>query len=447
MTNTKKKMGLVMATALVVGNMVGSGIFMLPASLASQASISATLMAWVITGLGSILLALSFGKLSSRFPKTGGPYEYTKLAFGEFTGFLNAWLYYNGSWIGNAAIILTLTSYASLVFPILSDNPLVSFIFGSAVLWLLTFLNILGSREAGKWQTASTVFKVVLFAGFIIVALFNFDASNLYTSNASASTGFGGLPLAIATTLWAFVGLESSTVSAGEIENPQRNVKLSTIYGIIITIAIYLLVSIAAMGAMPQDKLASSSAPISDILGLILGSKAGIIVSISIVVATLGSIIGWILTTANIAYAAAIDGVFPKIFAKTHPKYNTPYMALIISSILTNLLLLMNFQGGLVAAFNFAMLLATLSYLPIYAMTAVADIMLTGKNFKNVTAFIITSIVPLLGFVYACYTIYGTGAETVLWGFMLMLIGMPFYVYNKLKNQNLKTNIDNKEAA
>jgi hypothetical protein len=107
----------------------------------------------------------------------------------------------------------------------------------------------------------------------------------------------------------------------------------------------------------------------------------------------------------------------------------------------------MNFQGGLVSAFNFAMLLATLSYLPIYAMTAVADIMLTGKNVKNVTTFIITSIVPLLGFVYACYTIYGTGAETVLWGFMLMLIGMPFYVYNKLKNQNSKTHINKKKAA
>jgi basic amino acid/polyamine antiporter, APA family len=447
MTNTKKKMGLVMATALVVGNMVGSGIFMLPATLASQSSILATIMAWVITGLGSMLLALSFGKLGSKFPKTGGPYEYTKLAFGDFTGFLNAWLYYNGSWIGNAAVILSLTSYASLAFPILSDNPLISFVFGSSILWIFTFLNILGSREAGKWQTATTVFKVILFAGFIIVALLNFDVSNLYSSKSLGHTGFSGLPLAIATTLWAFIGLESSTVSAGEIENPQRNVRLSTIYGLIITIVIYLLVSIAAMGAMPQDKLASSSAPISDILGSILGSKAGVIVSLSIVISTLGTIIGWIMSAANIAYAAATDGVFPKIFAKIHPKYNTPYMSLIITSILTNLLLLMNFQGGLVSAFNFAMLLATLSYLPIYAMTAVADMMLTGKNIKNITTFITTSIIPLLGFIYACYTIYGTGAETVLWGFMLMLIGMPFYVYNKLKNQNLKTHINQKEAA
>ena len=167
-----------MATMLVCGNMIGSGVFMLPATLAQLSGPLATIIAWVLTTAGSILIAMSFANLGSKYPTTGGAYQYTKIAFGEFTGFLSAWLYWNGSWIGNAAIIVALSSYSAAVIPALRD-PLASIIYTSAILWIFTIINIIGVKKAGKLQTVATVFKIAFFAIFIIVAFINFDPSNI----------------------------------------------------------------------------------------------------------------------------------------------------------------------------------------------------------------------------------------------------------------------------
>ena len=140
--NLKKEISLFMATMLVCGNMIGSGVFMLPATLAQLSGPLATIIAWIVTAIGSILIAISFANLGSKYPETGGAYQYTKTAFGEFTGFLSAWLYWNGSWIGNAAIIVALSSYSAAVIPAL-HKPLFSIIYTSAILWIFTIINIM----------------------------------------------------------------------------------------------------------------------------------------------------------------------------------------------------------------------------------------------------------------------------------------------------------------
>ena len=211
--------------------------------------------------------------LGAKYPSTGGAYQYTKEAFGDFAGFLSAWLYWNGSWIGNAAIIVAITSYASAVIPIL-NNPMISIIFSSLILWIFTLINIAGVKKAGRIQSFVTVFKIGFFALFIVVAFLNFDKSNilpLYPQGKGLST----IPLAATSTLWAFVGLESATVAAGELKDPEKNVKKSTIYGIIIAATIYLLISIGSMGAMSNAELAQSSAPLTDILRHSLGNEVG----------------------------------------------------------------------------------------------------------------------------------------------------------------------------
>ncbi|WP_297633323.1 amino acid permease [uncultured Clostridium sp.] len=433
--NLKKDIGIFIATALVAGNMMGSGIFMLPSSLAAVAGPGSTLLAWILTGIGSIFLALSFAKLGSKIPKTGGPYEYSKLAFGDFMGFINAWLYWNGCWIANAAVIITITSYSAVIFPILGVNHLYSFIFGSVILWLVTLLNIFGVKKAGQAQLAITIFEIILFIFFIIISSLHFNTSNIGPLF-PAHKGIGTLSSAATLTLWAFIGLESASVNAGEIKNPEKNVKRSTIYGIVIAIILYLLINFFAMGAMPQAELAKSSSPIADILSKYLGSNVTKYITIAAVVSVLGTAVGWILSTARISFAAAQDKVFPEIFGKVHPRFKTPYMSLIIPAILVNILLLMNYTKSFTAAFNFIVILATLSYLPVYASTAAAEIMLLVKVDKkfNLFKFIKSSIIPLLGFIYAGWTIYGSGATTVLWGFILILAGVPFYLYMKLKN-------------
>ncbi|WP_294371266.1 APC family permease [uncultured Clostridium sp.] len=431
----KKEMSLFMATMLVCGNMIGSGVFMLPATLAQVAGPMSTIIAWIFTTIGSILIAVSFANLGSKYPSTGGAYQYTKEAFGEFAGFLSAWLYWNGSWIGNAAIIVAIASYAGAVIPAL-NNPLVSIIFTSGILWSVTILNIIGVKHAGKIQSFVTVFKIGFFALFIIAAFLNFDSSNLTPFNPEGKD-LSTVSLAATSTLWAFVGLESSTVTAGELKNPEKNVKKSTIYGLLIAAIIYILISVGSMGAMSNNELAISSAPLTDILTKSLGTGIGKFLTIAVVICILGTTIGWILSTARVSFAAGEDGVFPKFFGKLHPKYGTPVNSLIIGSVLVNILLLMNYQKGMVSAFTFITILATLSFLPVYLLTVAAEMMLIFKNEKNFTLgyFLKKSIIPLTAFAYTIWTIYGSGAETVMWGFILMLIGIPFYIYNHHKNK------------
>lgn len=433
--NLKKEISLFMATMLVCGNMIGSGVFMLPSTLAQVSGPGATIIAWILTTIGSIFIAISFANLGTKYPSTGGAYYYTKEAFGDFAGFLSAWLYWNGSWIGNAAILVAITSYASVVFPAL-NNPTISIIFSSAVLWIFTLINISGVKKAGKIQSFVTVFKIAFFALFIIVAFLNFDSVNilpLYPEEKGLST----VPLAATSTLWAFIGLESATVAAGELKNPEKNVRKSTIYGLIISAAIYLLISIGSMGAMNNKELAQSSAPLTDILTNALGTQVGKILTIAVVICILGTIIGWLLSTARVGYAAGVDGVFPKFFGKINEKTGTPVNSLIFGSVLVNILLVMNFQKGMVDAFTFITILATLSYLPVYLLSISAEMMLTFKEEKkfNFKIFIKKSILPLLAFIYVLWTIYGSGAETVMWGFILMLIGIPVYIYNYHKNK------------
>ena len=434
----KKEISLFMATMLVCGNMIGSGVFMLPATLAQVSGPLPTIIAWIITTIGSILIAVSFANLGSKYPQTGGAYQYTKEAFGEFTGFLSAWLYWNGSWIGNSAIIVALASYTASIIPAL-HNPVISIIFTSSILWIFTIINIVGVKQAGKIQTFATVFKIVFFALFIIVAFLNFDTANI-ANLIPAGKGLDTVPLAATTTLWAFVGMESATVTAGEIKDPEKNVRKSTIYGLIIAAIIYILISVASMGAMSNEALAVSSAPLTDILTNILGTAIGRFLTVAVIICILGTTIGWLLSTARVSFAAGEDGVFPKFFGKISPKYNTPVNSLVIGSVLVNILLIMNYQKGMVSAFTFITILATLSFLPVYLLTVAAEMMLMFKKGEKFTfkIFIKKSIIPMIAFIYTLWTIYGSGAETVMWGFLLMLAGIPFYIYNYHKNHKEK---------
>lgn len=438
----KKEMGLFMATALVISNMVGAGILMLPATLAGVAGPGATLIAWVLTGIGALILALTFANLGSKIPKNGGIYEYSRMAYGSFGGFMSAWLYWNGTWIGNASMFVVITTYLGAVFPILVDNHLISFLFSSAILWICTLINIRGTKFVGSITTALTVFKIILFGAFIIIAFMGFNSANL-TPIFPQGKGIGTIPIAAGITLWAFMGLETASVTGGEIKNPERNIKLSTIFGMLISAGLYIVISFAAMGAMNQTQLANSTAPISDIISKVLKVGNLSFISVFIAISVFGTALGWLLSTARVSQAAGEDGVFPKAFSKIHPKYGTPHVSLIIGGVLVNIILVMNFTSGLSGAYSFIVLLATLSYLPVYAFTAIAEIILMAKgkrraSLKNYSLLVIRA---LIAFAFCIWGIISSGATTVMYGFILMMLGVPVYSYMRikggLKNENV----------
>lgn len=438
-TSFRRELGLAATMAIVVGNTIGSGIFMAPQGLAAASNPRATIMAWIITGLGSILLALSFAKLGTAMPQTGGPIVYAKAAFGEFASFLVMWTYWIGCWVGDAAIITATTSYLTFFFPILGDNRLLAFLVSSSILWIFTIVNVRGIKHAGYVGIVTTICKILPLIIFAGIAAMHFDLANFNSVSSSEVAGPSTLAMAVSITLWSFLGLESATVPAGEIKNPERNLRIGTILGTTITAFIYLIISVLAIGAMSQDKLAASSAPLADIINSLTGSTlGGPLIALGAVISTIGTISGWILVTGRIPFAAAEDKIFPGIFKRIHPRYKTPYAALIIASIGTNILLITNYVQSLTSAFNFILLLSTLSILPVYTFTAAAEMVLLKREPGkfNLFSFIRHSFLAMLAFGYSIYAIYGTGAETVMYGFILILLGLPVYAYMKVKGKS-----------
>jgi basic amino acid/polyamine antiporter, APA family len=447
----KRELGLTAAVAIVVGNCIGSGIFTSAASLAAASNPKTAIIAWIITSVGSLLIALSFASLGTAMPRTGGPIVYTRAAFGDFAGFLIAWTYWIGAWVGNAAIITAFMLYFTYFVPS-TATPVLAFLITSGILWLFTIINILGVKGAGRVSVITTILKVAALIVFVVIAALHFNPAMLATSSSAGVEGMHTLPAAIAIALWAFVGIESATVPAGEIKNPEKNIRKSTIYGTLLAAAIYMIVSIVGMGVLDQKTLASSNAPLADIINKATGGTwGGNFIAFGAIISTLGASSGWILTTARSAFGASQDKLFPAFFGKIHPKYLTPANSLIISALTANVLLVLNYMGTLSSAFNFMLLLATLAFLPAYAFSAAADIILLKNRSSefHLFSFLKNSLIALLAFAYSIYAIYGTGATVVMYGFILMLLGIPVYLYMMLQNNKKDKSVDNlrKEAG
>ena len=439
----KRSLGLWMATALVVGNMVGSGVFLLPSSLAGVGSIS--LLGWLLTGTGAILLALVFANLGRRYPRTGGPYAYARRAFGDFVGFQTAWGYWIAAWVGNAAIATAFVGYLAVFAPNVASNHFVGALVALAVIWTLTFVNIAGVREGGAVQVVTTVLKFVPLLAIGVIGLFFMKSANFHPFVAGTGGSMHGITTAAALTLWAFIGLESSTVPAEEVKNPERNIPRSTIIGTISTTALYVLATIAVMGVIPMATLANSTSPFADAARAIFNTAwVGKAIAVVAMISTFGALNGWILLQGRVPLAAAEDGLFPKQFAKVSGTRRTPVFALVVSSIGITIVTFMFYNQSLVNMFTQVILLATLTTLVPYAFAAAAQAQLffsdrdsfSGRSFaKDMT-------IATLAFAYSVWAIWGSGIEVIAKGFMLLLFGIPVYVFMKWRQSVAHTSSD-----
>lgn len=431
--SNRQKLGVWMLTALVTGNMVGSGVFLLPASLASFGSIG--LLSWVLTSVGALFLALVFAKLGSIMPKIGGPYAYCREGFGEFIGFQMAYNYWIALWVGNAAIAVAFTGYLGVFIHPLSGNPGLSCAMSIAVVWLTTLVNILGVRRAGIVQLVTTILKLMPLLLLASIGLLFIQPHNLAQFNISGKSDFSALTGAATLTLWSFIGLESATVPADDVENPQRNIPRATIYGTLVASVIYILSSLAVMGMIPLNELAHSSAPYAEAARIMFGPLGSLLIAAGAVISTFGALNGWTLLQGQVPLAAARDGIFPRSFAKIS-RQGTPIWGLVISSALITLLLLLTLSDSLVKQFTFIILLATLASLIPYLFTAMAELIIFIRDRErfNGKRLLGASIVAILAGAYAFWTIIGSGTETVFYGMMLFFSSVPVYVWMKWRN-------------
>ncbi|TCP22122.1 lysine:proton symporter (APA family) [Scopulibacillus darangshiensis] len=454
-----KKLSVWVLTALVVGNMVGSGIFMLPSTLAKAASPGGVLFAWVFTGVGVLFIALVFGTLSIKRPEiTGGPQIYAKALFSKDSkasvlwGYLVSWGYWVANLAGIVAVITTFAGYLSTFFPVMNSSyvlfktgdvtvttgHLLNFLVCSALLWGVHFLIIKGVSGAGKVNFIATTAKVVGFFIFIILTLFAFQSSNLEPFitdevNAGGQTVgiFGQLNHAAIATLWAFIGIESAVVFSSRAKSG-RDVKTATIAGLLIALVIYIAITMLVMGTLTQTELVHSSKPLVDALAKVIGDTGGYILAALALISLLGSSVGWILLTAEVPFQSAKQGLFMKGFSKAN-KAGTPTTSLIITNIACQLFIFSTISQSISSAFDFVIYIATLSYLLPYLIAAIYLIKMVIKGKKNYqlnnSDRFIDGVIAILATLYSLWVIKAGTADlkTFLFGVAMILIGIVFY--------------------
>jgi APA family basic amino acid/polyamine antiporter len=421
-TSPKRSYGFWTCLALVVGNMIGSGFFLMPATLAPFGWNGVA--GWIVTTLGALCLATVFGSLARAVPKAGGPYAYTRAAFGPFAGFVVAWSYWVSMWVGNVAIAIGVLAPLSTIFPGIADHSAVIML---ALVWTLTAVNCTGAKTVGRIQLVTTLLKFLPLAAVIILAVLALGDGESQVpplrTETLALTGATGIAAAATLTLWSFLGLESATVPAERIERPERNIPRATLIGVAITGLIYTFACSAVALLMPVDEAASSGAPMADFVALHWGGPAGILIALFAAVAAFGTLNGWILMQGELPWAMARDGVFPAWFAKLS-RFGTPVRAHLMASALLSIVLLLNSALSMTQLFGFLILLATSASLVAYLVCSLAAIRLkTGP--RLVPIFILAAI-------FSLWAIWGAGAEAIKWGAALLLSGVPVYLATRL---------------
>jgi APA family basic amino acid/polyamine antiporter len=423
------KIGLWTSTALVVGNMIGSGVFLLPASLGAFGTIG--LLGWIGSSAGAVCLALLFSRLSRIVPNAlGGPYAYTRVGLGDFAAFLVAWGYWISIWCTNAAIAVAFVSYSTVFVPALATNSVLAVATGLGAVWLLSWINTMGVKEAGAVQLITTILKILPLLLVSIVGLFYMEAKNFEMFNISTSSNISAITATATLTLFAFLGLESATIPSGNIHEPEKTIPRATLYGTLLTIVVYVIGSVAVMGMIPANILKDSNAPFADAAAMIWGDSARYWVAAGAIVSTFGALNGWILLQGQMPMAAARDRLFPEIF-RLENKKGIPWVGIVISSVLISGLMMMNFARGLTDTFTFMILLTTITVLVPYLFSAASYgiMLLQNKLWKkeSISKLVLAAVTAF----FSLWAMVGSGQETVYWGFIAIVCGIPFYVWMK----------------
>ena len=415
-----KKLGLWACTALVIGNMIGTGIYLLPASLASYGGWS--LAGWLFTTGGSLCLALVLAWLSTLLPKAGGMYAYTSSAFGPFAGFMVAWGYWLCLVSTNAAIAVGVVGPLAQLWPVLKEAPLLGALVALGFNFFLTLVNCRSVHTASVWQNITTVLKILPLAALILGGLFAIKPDLLFSAG-TGHHGFEAISGSATLSLWAFLGFESATFISAVARDPAKTIPRATIIGTIITAVIYVLSTSVVQGLVPADVLGKSTAPFVEAASRLWGPGAALLIAVGAVISGFGALNGWILLSGQVPQAMANDGMLPAAFGRVS-RGGAPVVSLWLAFVVSSVLVLANYTRGLVGLYTFVILLATLGSLIPYVFCSLAYFVLpNGPRLARSRLSI-----AALGFIYALWAVYGAGQEVVYWGFILWLGGMPIYV-------------------
>jgi APA family basic amino acid/polyamine antiporter len=417
-----------MCTALVVGNTIGIGIFMLPASLAPY-GLNA-LGAWLITAAGCLMVAWVFAGLARSFAEDDGPYAYAQRAFGDAVAFLIMWCYWVSCWVTNAAIAIGVVGYLSAFLPVLAASRPLAALTAFGLVWLFVLVNLRGLRTAGWVQVASVALKLLPQLAIVALGVWQLvEHPAAYLVHVPATPiSFRALASASTIALFAMLGVECAAVPAGKVRDPARTVPRATFAGTALVALIYLLISAIPLLLIPQNELASSSAPFADLLTRYLGSGSSKLLAAFIVVSGLGALNGWTLVTGEVAQSCARHGSLPSAFARPNSR-GVPSRAFLLAGVVASLMLLMNYDDSLAGGFTFLSVVVTAACLPLYFGCALAVLVLwrRGQVPQPGAREARWIIAAALAVIYCVWTFFGIGARSLLWALALGLVGVPVY--------------------
>jgi APA family basic amino acid/polyamine antiporter len=411
--------------------MVGTSAYTLPALLARETG-PLGVLAWVVTAAGYLFVALVYASLGTRYPETGGPYVFAREAFGEFGGFQSVWAYWFSAVVGNAAIVTGVVGYVEGFSSALANSETLRFFLAQSLLWGLCVVNVLGIRVSARLQIAVLFLNVVPLLLFSLVALFYFDATNL---TPFAPRGWGSLVTGVALIVWAYSGIESATVPAEEVRGSSGTIRRATLLGYAVGTAAFLLGATAVAGVVPNAELATSARPIALAAERTIGSWAATIIAFAAIIAGLGTLNGWILMAGRIPVSAARDGIFFSGLARLHPRFGTPHVSLIAATVIGSLSLGLYFTDTTLGVFDTIVQLSVLTTLLPHLYTAAAEWMLRRRGETNPQSYSrwTSQLVAAIAFAFVLWSMYGIGPAITRWAFLVILAGIPLYIWFKTR--------------
>jgi basic amino acid/polyamine antiporter, APA family len=423
-----RALGLVMCTALVVGNTVGMGIFMLPASLAPY-GLNA-IPAWLITMAGSIVIAWVFAGLARSFPDDDGPIAYAGRALGGGVAFALMWCYWVSTWVTNAVLATGVVGYLSMFLPVLGVNHWFAAVTALALLWLFVLINMRGVRAAGGVQVLSSVLKLLPLVGIIVLGGWALFAPHAQAAVHLPSTplSLSGVTAASALALYAMLGVESAALPAGRVRDPGRTVPRATFIGTILVALISLCASLAPILLIPQAELAVSNAPFADLFARLLGPASGKVLAAFVIVSGLGCLNGWTLILGEITVSFARHGAFPQVLGKVN-SHGAPTLAFVVTGLLASIMMISSYNDSMAGAFTFLSVVVTAANLPLYLGCALAVLVLwrRGKIPQTGARELRWVAAAFLATLYCVWVSIGFGGKALLWALALCALGIPVY--------------------
>ena len=450
MSDSTNKLRLGALIALVVGSMVGGGIFSLPQNIAASASAGATLIGWLITGVGMLTLAFVFQTLANRKPQLdGGVYVYAKAGFGDYMGFSSAWGYWISAWIGNVSYMVLLFSTLGYFFPVFGEgNTLPAIICASVLLWLLHFLVLRGIKEAAFINTVTTIAKMVPLALFIVIAAIAFKM-DVFTSDfwGESNTELGGVMDQVRNmmlvTVWVFIGIEGASIFSARAEK-RSDVGKATVIGFIGVLLLLVMVNLLSQGIMAQAALAGLKNPsMAAVLEQIVGPWGAMLISIGLIVSLAGALLSWTLLCAEIIFSSAKDHTMPEFLRKENVNH-VPVNALWLSNGLIQLFLIITLFND--ATYLKLLYLATSMILVPYFWSSAYAVLLAvrGETYENDAGQRNKDLlIALISTIYAVWLVYAAGVQYLLLSALLYAPGAILFAKAKRElGQAVFTNIE-----